>query len=130
LINPHGLWGRIVFTRTGRYRLVPSEPTIREIVEVLARPELVRKFRAMAGLDGHAVLAILAVAEVVEVGEVVSVARDKKDDPYLATARAARADYLVTEDEDLLVLGEYEGTKIVNAATFLAILDAMDEDDG
>jgi predicted nucleic acid-binding protein len=45
-----------------------------------------------------------------------------KDNKFLATARQAQADYLVTEDEDLLVLTEYEGTKIITAQAFLALL--------
>jgi predicted nucleic acid-binding protein len=51
-------------------------------------------------------------------------ARDPKDDKFLATAKAVAADYLVSEDEDLLVLEEYEGTRIVNAAAFLRILES------
>lgn len=40
-----------------------------------------------------------------------------------------RSDYhLVSEDEDLLILGQYEGVQIVNAATFLSILDQRDMD--
>jgi len=48
-----------------------------------------------------------------------------KDDIFLVAAAAAHADYLVSEDNDLLVLGEYAGVRIVDAATFLAILEAQ-----
>lgn len=44
----------------------------------------------------------------------------------MATARAARADFLVSEDKDLLVLGTYDGTRIVDAATFLRALDGSE----
>jgi len=54
------------------------------------------------------------------------VARDPNDDKILATASAAGADYLVSEDLDLLVLREYQGTRIVSAATFLGILERQD----
>jgi hypothetical protein len=37
---------------------------------------------------------------------------------------------VVTEDEDLLVLGTYEGVRIVAAATFLRLLEAGDLDSG
>jgi predicted nucleic acid-binding protein len=36
-----------------------------------------------------------------------------------------KADYLVSGDQDLLVLGEYEGTRVVTPRQFLAILDAQ-----
>jgi predicted nucleic acid-binding protein len=42
---------------------------------------------------------------------------------FLATAKAARASHIVSEDEDLLVLGEWEGIKIVRAAAFLRLLE-------
>jgi putative PIN family toxin of toxin-antitoxin system len=127
LINPASRWGRLVFARTRHYRLVTSEPTIRETLEVISRPRVARKFRTASGLDRQAVLAILATATVVDVREIRAISRDPKDDPFLATARAAGAAFLVTEDEDLLVLGTYNGTRIVNAETFLAILDELDE---
>ena len=48
---------------------------------------------------------------------------------FLATAEAGRVDYLVTEDQDLLVLGEYEGIRIDDAVTFLAMLDRRGDPD-
>lgn len=62
-------------------------------------------------------------AKSVDVSVVPAVSRDPKDDKFLATAKAAGAAYLVTEDEDLLVLGNYEGVQIVTAEAFLAIID-------
>lgn len=127
LLNPRSRWGRLVFLEMGRYRLVISQPILTEIVEVIHRPEIVRKSRFVAGLDRPTVLMILANATVVQLDDVPPVSRDPKDDYYLATARAAAAGFLVSEDNDLLVLGAYEGTKIVTAEAFLAILDATDE---
>lgn len=68
-------------------------------------------------------LELLGRALAVEIGDPPPVARDPKDDKFLATARAAGAPYLVTEDNDLLVLGQYEGVQIVTMATFLGLLD-------
>ncbi len=53
------------------------------------------------------------------------VCRHVKDDYLLAYALVGRANYLVTGDDDLLVLGEVEGVKIVTPSAFLEIL--MDE---
>jgi uncharacterized protein len=48
---------------------------------------------------------------------------DPKDDPIIATAVAAKADYLVTGDRaHLLPLGQYEGIRIVSPQEFLDIL--------
>jgi uncharacterized protein len=51
------------------------------------------------------------------------VAGDPDDDPVIATAVAARADYLVTGDRrHLLPLGAYAGTRIVTPRQFFDIL--------
>jgi uncharacterized protein len=48
--------------------------------------------------------------------------RDPKDDPFLACALGARAKYLVTRDNDLLVLGKPFAIEIVTPSRFLAWL--------
>lgn len=127
LINPHGPCGEVISVHYHRYRLFLSRPVVTEILEVLHRPELTRKFRRLREISLEKVIDILQQAEVVEVGDIPTVSRDLKDDKFLATARAARADYLVSEDDDLLVLKGYEGVKIVNAADFLGILRQGEE---
>ena len=47
-----------------------------------------------------------------------SICRDPSDDLVLACAEAARADCLVTGDEDLLILKEFEGTRIIRPSDF------------
>ena len=123
LINPHSRWGQAVFRYADSYRLFLSRPVLAEILDVLKRPELTRKFRGLAGMDVARVIDILGQAQVVEVAATPRASRDPKDDKVLATAREAGAAYLVSEDEDLLVLEEYEGVKIVDATTFLCILE-------
>ena len=122
LINPHSRWGQAVFSYSDRYRLFLSQPVLAEILEVLQRPELTRKFRSLKAMDMSKTIEILGQAEVVEVGKIPSASRDVKDNKFLATEAASAADYLVTEDDDLLVIKEYQGAKIVDTATFLRIL--------
>ena len=50
---------------------------------------------------------------------VLPICRDAKDDFLLALAKSAKADLLVTGDEDLLVLKKYGRTRIVTPATFV-----------
>ncbi len=90
---------------------------------MLRRPELTRKFRSLQGMDLARILDLLSQAKIVAVSATPAVSRDAKDDKFLATARAAGAEYLVTEDEDLRLLGEYEGIEIVDATTFLRLLE-------
>lgn len=123
LINPFGVWGRLIFEHGHAYTLIVSPPVVEEILEVLHRPELTRRFRSLVGLDVGRVIEILDDAEAVELQDIPAVSRDPKDDKFLATAAAAQADFLVTEDNDLLVLDPYEGCRIVTAGSFLATLE-------
>ena len=50
------------------------------------------------------------------------VGRDFKDDYLLAYASVEEVDYLVSGDEDLQVLKEVNGVRIVSPAEFLKIL--------
>jgi putative PIN family toxin of toxin-antitoxin system len=126
LINPNGPGGRLMFERAGEYRMVISMPMLVEIPEVLTRSELSRKYRGLATRNLQATLAILAQANVVEVTTIPPVCRDPNDDKILATAVAAGADYIVSEDKDLLSLGSHEGVQIVTTASFLALLEARE----
>jgi predicted nucleic acid-binding protein len=55
--------------------------------------------------------------------KVRAVPDDPKDDMVVATAVAARADYLVTGDRrHLLSLREYEGIRIVTPRQFLDVI--------
>lgn len=123
LINPHSSWGRLLFDHADAYLLVVSRPILTEYLEVLQRPELTCKYRSTATHNPHTVLDLLARAVVVEPAEIPPVVRDPKDGPFLATATAGNADYLVSEDRDLLDLGTHEDVEIITATTFLEHLD-------
>jgi predicted nucleic acid-binding protein len=41
----------------------------------------------------------------------------------LATAVAGRADVILTGDDDLLVLGEYQGIRILSPRQFVELMD-------
>ena len=50
------------------------------------------------------------------------ITRDRTDNTFLACAREANAEYLVSGYDHLLSLKAYEGTQILDPATFLALL--------
>ena len=123
LINPHGVWGRLVFERAGDYRLVVSPPLLSEYLEVIARPELTRKFRS---LPHHLrdLLDLLAQAEIATFETLPPFDRDSHDAHVLATALHGAADYLISADNDLLDLGAYAGIPVLSAPAFLRILES------
>ena len=51
------------------------------------------------------------------------ICRDADDDVVLATALAGKADVIVTGDDDLLVLKEFRGIRILSPRQFLELLD-------
>jgi len=123
LINSYSYCGRLVFSHYQDYELILSPAVVREILEVIRRPELTARLSTLAGLDLRRVLDIVSGAEIVELDAIPAVSRDPKDDKFLATARTALAVYLVSQDQDLLVLGQYEGIQIVNCEDFLRLLE-------
>ncbi len=52
----------------------------------------------------------------------VSLCRDPHDDKFLSCALTARADYIVSGDEDLLAIKDVEGIPIVTPRVFLRLL--------
>lgn len=122
LINPKCYSGRIIFQYYTDYQLFVSREVVIEILEVLARDEIKSKFKFIRGMNIRRVLEIIGEAKVVQLKKIPGISRDLKDDKFLATAKEGKCNYLVTEDEDLLVLKKYKGTKIINTTTFVKIL--------
>jgi putative PIN family toxin of toxin-antitoxin system len=127
LINPHSRCGRLLSDLAPSYTLLISPAIVREILEVLHRPKIRARFPHIAEVDVARVIALFATGEVFEPTEVPAVSRDVKDDIFLACACQGGADYLVSEDKDLLCLQEYEGTRIVSSREFIEILEKHED---
>jgi hypothetical protein len=56
-----------------------------------------------------------------------SICRDPSDDYLLALAKTAGADFLVTRDEDLLVLKKHGNTEIIHVGEFLKRMQSSTE---
>jgi putative PIN family toxin of toxin-antitoxin system len=86
---------------------VETPQTFQELAEVLSREKFRVKY-AISIDDTHEFLeAVVSGATFVTplpLSQLPLHSRDKKDDKFLACAIAGNCDYLVTEDEDLLVL--------------------------
>ncbi len=127
LINPYGLWGKLVFGYADRYDLVVSRPIVSEILEVLQRSELTRKYRTDQTRTLGSLITRLTALQTVELKSIPPISRDPSDDKFLATARAAEASYVVSEDLDLLTLNEYAGIPIIDCRTFLQLLEQIED---
>lgn len=123
LINPKGLWGRLLFDLSDRYTIVISPEIIAEIISVLYRPSLRERLPRLGELpDLERVLELFEEAEVVEPVENVRVCRDRNDDTFFGCALSGEAGYIVSEDKDVLVVGQFRGVRCVTAQEFLGLL--------
>lgn len=108
--------------RRGRFDLVLSPPILEELSRALFYEKL-QRFRWMSEEEVVALLQALAQAsELVSGRMAVKASRDPEDDKFLAAAIEGDAEYVVTGDRDLLVLGRYREVRIVAPAVFLRIL--------
>ncbi len=123
LINPKSRSGRLLFEHADRLTIIVSKPTAQEFLEVIHRPELTTRYSRLGKIKLHQVIDLLSKAEAVEMGESLIASRDPQDNIFIATAIAGRAGYLVSEDKDLLVLKQINGTRILNTEEFIAILE-------
>jgi putative PIN family toxin of toxin-antitoxin system len=81
---------------------------------------LKKKFAASPHEMSEAVIILSAAAQDIlrRTDSIASICRDPDDNLILDCARDAVADYIVTGDEDLLVLKKYEGISILNPSEF------------
>lgn len=86
------------------------------------KEKLLKKFSATAAEFAEALALIEEVSIPINpaAGHIIvkDVCRDRDDDNVLACALAAKADYLVTGDPDLLTIGAYRGVKIIKPREF------------
>lgn len=93
-----------------------------EILDVIQRPEISKKFKSLGEYGASAVHELLGEAVLVDPVEIEWSGRDPKDNVFITTAIAAGARYVVSEDRDLLDLGQFENVEIVDTASFLQIV--------
>jgi uncharacterized protein len=107
-----------VRVRKKEYELILSLEIIQEFETVL-----LRKFSlSQADLsDVRSLLREVTTDVLGDVGPITSVCRDPDDDKILACAAKAGANYIVTGDEDLLIIGLYREISIVRPRDFEAL---------
>ncbi len=124
LVSNHGTPRQLVDDwLADRYTLVSSLYLFKELTRVLTYPKIAKRLRlSQAELD--TILTTLLVKTEMTPGQLrlPGVTRDPKDDPVVACAKEGQADYLVSGDQDLLVLENYKGIPIITPQQFVGIL--------
>lgn len=106
--------------QAGRLKPVISADVLDEYVRVLSYP----KFK-LTDQEIHSLIEddLLPFVDTVQTGPIsVSNLRDPDDMKFLACARTARVHWLVSGDNDLLLLRKFESIEIVSVSTFLNLL--------
>ncbi len=106
----------------GKARLYLSKEILDELAEVVARPKF-RQAIMIAKTSPEQILEkILSLSELVVPTIHITVCRDIKDNKFLECAETANADYIVSGDEDLLTLKEYNNIKILKTLEMLKLI--------
>jgi putative PIN family toxin of toxin-antitoxin system len=98
--------------------LLFSEATLHELQTTLSRS----KFDKYVSLQVRSefIFRLRLESELVEIVERVYLCRDEKDNKFLEVAINGKADYLITGDNDLLVLRPFQDVKIMTINEFLS----------
>lgn len=103
---------------SGAVTLIFSEELLEEFLEVSERPKFKRFFKKS---DTKALLDQIEIyGEFIKVESIVEECRDPKDNFLLSLSIDDKADFLITGDLDLLVVGKIQQTKIVSWTDFLS----------
>jgi putative PIN family toxin of toxin-antitoxin system len=99
--------------------LIFGDELIGEMVEVARRPKF-RRFFSITDIE-DLLTTLYKHGRFVAVKTEVSVCRDPKDNFLLALAVDGQAEFLLTGDQDLLVLEKYDKTIIITIADFIQL---------
>ncbi|PKN19628.1 MAG: putative toxin-antitoxin system toxin component, PIN family [Deltaproteobacteria bacterium HGW-Deltaproteobacteria-6] len=112
--------GLLIRARKQTFSLVLCDDIISEFKGILRK-----KFKITpADITEISAIVSEAATEIIhDLSPVPNICRDPNDDMIIACAVDAHADYIVTGDEDLLILKKYKGVVIINPRNFEALFD-------
>lgn len=122
LLLPASVSARAVRQIVEHSQLLASEATLTELADVLSRDKFDRYVDVS---DRQAFFLQLArIVERVPITYLVHGSRDPKDDMFLELAVNGHADYIVSGDQDLLLLSPFRDIPILNPARYLEQVNA------
>lgn len=115
--TPHQLF--ILAKENRALQLVTSLPLLDELADVITRKQFTKRLALIEKSSAQILADYLQVVELVEPVSIPPTSSDPDDDAVLACALAAQADFVVSGDDNLLVLREFAGIPLVTAAVAL-----------
>jgi putative PIN family toxin of toxin-antitoxin system len=104
-----------------RGTILISNDVLSELINVLSRSKFDRYITSEIREDFLA--GLMLEAEIVTITEKITACRDPKDNKFLELAISGYADYLLTGDQDLLVLHPFRNLQIITVSNFLNYFD-------
>ncbi len=121
LISPYSPPAKVVaLWQQGTIQLLYSAEIFAELQDVLHRQWLQQRLAHRPNRIPDFLTSVVILGEIIS-GEldVSGQVRDPNDEMFLTCAALGSADYLISGDKDLLVLGSFGPTRIVSPADFL-----------
>lgn len=122
------LWGSyprqiLDLVRNQQIDIYTSSALIEELLDVLSRPKFAQRLKAVIQETPEAL--VNNYRNLVEIVEIYTVEKiiinDPDDDQVLACAVSSSADYIISDDQDLLTLKLDQNIPIVTAREFMVI---------
>ena len=136
LLNPRGHPARVLEAlRSRRFVSILSQPIVDELIDVLSRPRLVKKYQLEAEEVAQYVALVIERAEIVTLSGNVNLCRDPRDNGIIETAIVGRASCLVSRDDDikrdkeLVKAMDLKGVRVHSVANFLLTVEASGKDE-
>ena len=110
--------------RNQKFILVTSPTILKEITDVINRERIVKLTRMTPQERKDLIDKLIERSNITEdkqLSQIVS--RDVKDDKFLACGVEGKTDYIISGDDDLLSLREFEGIRIVAPQEFVTLLE-------
>ncbi len=102
---------------TDRGTLIFSSATLTELINVINRAKFEKYIKTVP--TKTFIFNLLECSEIVEISNPIQACRDPRDDIFLEAAVNGNADFIVTGDEDLLVMHPFQGITICTPTEFL-----------
>jgi len=117
LLLPNSIPAQAVRLASEKGILLISEETLQELTTVFER----RKFDKYVSVEERKefIRKLEIIAQKIEIIENIKVCRDRKDDKFIELAINGKAGVIITGDEDLLVLNNFEGIEILIPKDFV-----------
>ncbi|PIS17943.1 putative toxin-antitoxin system toxin component, PIN family [Candidatus Collierbacteria bacterium CG09_land_8_20_14_0_10_46_12] len=129
LLLPQSIPGKIIqFWFNQSFKIIISDPAISELIRVFSRSKFTDQF-SLSPISVETLIKNIKFKTIVvnRLKKPKVAIRDPKDTVILATAIDGHADYLVTGDQDLLVLVNHKSIKplkIISPTEFLQLFDS------